>query len=144
MNLIDKLKNRVATTYRNRVWYRKLYNEDMLSLMSDSEKRAVRSRYLGHLGFFSVLLLLSLLALGGALLIGSPTLDGNENFFDYRTEESRLSRELDSIYGKGNWEFGVYQTTMDAYRVEVTLSDGRVVEHYYRVEGGNIYRLELE
>lgn len=141
MSTRKKLLDRIKANYGKRVGYRKMYSEEFLSQMSDSEKLALRSKYLRHLSFFSGLLFLSVLALLGVLLIGSPSNDWNENYKTYKTEESRLSKEMDSIYGKGNWELGIYQTNMDAYRVKVKLSDGSVVEHYYRISGGNIYRL---
>lgn len=141
MSTRKKLLDRIKANYGKRVGYRKMYSEEVLSQMSVSEKLALRSKYLRHLSFFSGLLFLSVLALLGVLLIGSPSNDWNENYKTYKTEESRLSKEMDSIYGKGNWELGIYQTSMDAYRVKVKLSDGSVVEHYYRISGGNIYRL---
>lgn len=141
MSTRKKLLDRIKANYGKRVGYRKMYSEEVLSQMSVSEKLALRSKYLRHLSFFSGLLFLSVLALLGVLLIGSPSNDWNENYKTYKTEESRLSKEMDSIYGKDNWELGIYQTNMDAYRVKVKLSDGSVVEHYYRISGGNIYRL---
>ena len=141
MSTRKKLLDRIKANYGKRVGYRKMYSEEVLSQMSVSEKLALRSKYLRHLSFFSGLLFLSVLALLGVLLIGSPSNDWNENYKTYKTEESRLSKEMDSIYGKCNWELGIYQTNMDAYRVKVKLSDGSVVEHYYRIGGGNIYRL---
>lgn len=144
MNIFKKVASKVKDTYRTHVGYRKLYSEDMLATYSKEQKVALRSKYLIQLGYFSLLLLLSFLTLFGLLSISRPSGTGNENYSIYRSEQDVLSSRLDSIYGKGNWEFGIYQTTLDAYRVVVTLSNGETVEHYYRVENGNIYRLELE
>ena len=88
--------------------------------------------------------MVSLLALLGAYLLDSPKEDFTKNITTYRKEQDFLAKKLDGIYGAGNWEYGVYQTNMDAFRVEVTLSDGSKVEHYYQVKGDNIYRLKLK
>lgn len=140
LNIASKLRN----IYTSRVHSRKLYDEDMVSKLSSEQKLFLRSRYLRQLLFFSLLLFLSLFALVGVSLLGSGENELESNYHLYKSEESLLSNRLNSIYGKGNWEFGVYQTNLDAFRVLVTLSDGTIVEHYYRVENGNIYRLELE
>lgn len=140
-SIFSKIKSR----YDSRVGFRKLYSEEMLSGMSKDEKLFLRSKYLRELGVFSTLLLFSLLALlGVSLLGGGGSFDGNANYSSYKSEESRLAEDMDKIYGKGNWEYGIYQTNLDAYRVKVTLSDGSIVDHYYRVDGGNVYRLRLE
>lgn len=140
LNIFSKLKN----IYTSRVHSRKLYDEDMVSKLSSKQKIYLRSRYLRQLVFFSLLLFLSLFALVGVSLLDSSGTDLESSYQSYKSEESLLSNRLDSIYGKGNWEFGIYQTNLDAYRVLVTLSNGGTVEHYYRVENKNIYRLELK
>lgn len=96
------------------------------------------------MGFFSTLLLVSLLTLLGVYLLGSPKEDFTSNLTTYKKEQDFLAVKLNKIYGVGNWQYGIYQTEIDAFRVEVKLSDGSQVEHYYRVSGGNIYRLDLE
>lgn len=144
MNIVNKFLTKIKSNYHRRVAYRKLYSSEMLAKMPDSEKLALRSKYLKHLGFFSTLLVVSLLALLGAYLLDSPKEDFTKNITTYRKEQDFLAKKLDGIYGAGNWEYGVYQTNMDAFRVEVTLSDGSKVEHYYQVKGDNIYRLKLK
>lgn len=140
LNFVSKLKNSV----KRRTLSRKLYNEDMLQTLSESERIALRGKYLRQLGLFSSLLLVSLLTLLGVYLLGSPKEDFTSNLTTYRKEQDLLAKKLNEIYGVGNWQYGVYQTEIDAFRVEVKLSDGSLVEHYYRVSGGNIYRLDLE
>lgn len=140
LNFASKLKNSV----KRRTLSRKLYNEDMLQTLSESERIALRGKYLRQLGLFSSLLLVSLLTLLGVYLLGSPKEDFTSNLTTYRKEQDLLAKKLNEIYGVGNWQYGVYQTEIDAFRVEVKLSDGSLVEHYYRVSGGNIYRLDLE
>jgi len=140
LNFASKLKNSI----KRRTLSRKLYNEDMLQTLSESERIALRGKYLRQLGLFSSLLLVSLLTLLGVYLLGSPKEDFTSNLTTYRKEQDLLTKKLNEIYGVGNWQYGVYQTEIDAFRVEVKLSDGSLVEHYYRVSGGNIYRLDLE
>ena len=140
LNFASKLKNSI----KRRTLSRKLYNEDMLQTLSESERIALRGKYLRQLGLFSSLLLVSLLTLLGVYLLGSPKEDFTSNLTTYRKEQDLLAKKLNEIYGVGNWQYGVYQTEIDAFRVEVKLSDGSLVEHYYRVSGGNIYRLDLE
>lgn len=140
LNFASKLKNSV----KRRTLSRKLYNEDMLQTLSESERIALRGKYLRQLGLFSSLLLVSLLTLLGVYLLGSPKEDFTSSLTTYRKEQDLLAKKLNEIYGVGNWQYGVYQTEIDAFRVEVKLSDGSLVEHYYRVSGGNIYRLDLE
>lgn len=140
LNFASKIKNSV----KRRTLSRKLYNEDMLQTLSESERIALRDKYLRQLGLFSSLLLVSLLTLLGVYLLGSPKEDFTSNLTTYRKEQDLLAKKLNEIYGVGNWQYGVYQTEIDAFRVEVKLSDGSLVEHYYRVSGGNIYRLDLE
>lgn len=140
LNFVSKIKNSV----KRRTLSRKLYNEDMLQTLSESERIALRGKYLRQLGLFSSLLLVSLLTLLGVYLLGSPKEDFTSNLTTYRKEQDLLAKKLNEIYGVGNWQYGVYQTEIDAFRVEVKLSDGSLVEHYYRVSGGNIYRLDLE
>lgn len=144
MNIFKKVLSRVKDSYRKHVGYRRLYNEDMLSMYSKEQKISLRSKYLTQLGYFSVLLILSFSLFVGLLYIDKPKSVDSGNSSVYRSEQDILSSRLDSIYGRGNWEFGIYQTTLDAFRVVVTLSNGKKVEHYYKVENGNIYRLELE
>lgn len=139
-NLLGKIK----TSFKRRVISRKLYDEDMIKNLSNSERIALRSKYLRQLGFFSSLLIVSLLTLVGVYLLGSPKEDFTSNLTTYKAEQDFLAKKLNEIYGVGNWQYGVYQTEIDAFRVEVRLSDGSLVEHYYRVSGGNIYRLDLE
>ena len=134
LNPLDRMKH----SFRRRILSRKLYDEDMVATL------ALRSKYLRQLGFFSTLLLVSLLTLLGVYLLGSPREDFTSNLTTYRKEQDFLATELNKIYGVGNWQYGIYQTEIDAFRVEVKLSDGSQVEHYYRVSGGNIYRLDLE
>lgn len=138
------LLGRIKTSFRRRILSRKLYDEEMVKNLSNSERIALRSKYLRQLGFFSSLLLVSLLTLVGVYLLGSPKEDFTSNLATYRKEQDFLAKKLNEIYGVGNWQYGVYQTEIDAFRVEVRLSDGSQVEHYYRVSGGNIYRLDLE
>lgn len=138
------LLGRIKTSFRRRILSRKLYDEEMVKNLSNSERIALRSKYLRQLGFFSSLLLVSLLTLVGVYLLGSPKEDFTSNLTTYRKEQDFLAKKLNEIYGVGNWQYGVYQTEIDAFRVEVRLSDGSQVEHYYRVSGGNIYRLDLE
>ena len=138
------LLGRIKTSFRRRILSRKLYDEEMVKNLSNSERIALRSKYLRQLGFFSSLLLVSLLTLVGVYLLGSPKEDFTSNLTTYRKEQDFLAKKLNEIYGVGNWQYGVYQTEIDAFRVEVRLSDGSLVEHYYRVSGGNIYRLDLE
>lgn len=140
LNFASKLKNSI----KRRTLSRKLYNEDMLQTLSESERIALRGKYLRQLGLFSSLLLVSLLTLLGVYLLGSPKEDFTSNLTTYRKEQDLLAKKLNEIYGVGNWQYGVYQTEIDAFRVEVKLSDGSLVEHYYRFSGGNIYRLDLE
>lgn len=140
LNFASKLKNSI----KRRTLSRKLYNEDMLQTLSESERIALRGKYLRQLGLFSSLLLVSLLTLLGVYLLGSPKEDFTSNLTTYRKEQDLLAKKLNEIYGVGNWQYGVYQTEIDAFRVEVKLSDGSLVEQYYRVSGGNIYRLDLE
>lgn len=140
LNFASKIKNSI----KRRTLSRKLYNEDMLQTLSESERIALRGKYLRQLGLFSSLLLVSLLTLLGVYLLGSPKEDFTSNLTTYRKEQDLLAKKLNEIYGVGNWQYGVYQTEIDAFRVEVKLSDGSLVEHYYRVSGGNIYRLDLE
>lgn len=140
LNFASKLKNSI----KRRTLSRKLYNEDMLQTLSESERIDLRGKYLRQLGLFSSLLLVSLLTLLGVYLLGSPKEDFTSNLTTYRREQDLLAKKLNEIYGVGNWQYGVYQTEIDAFRVEVKLSDGSLVEHYYRVSGGNIYRLDLE
>lgn len=140
LNFASKIKNSI----KRRTLSRKLYNEDMLQTLSESERIALRGKYLRQLGLFSSLLLVSLLTLLGVYLLGSPKEDFTSNLTTYRKEQDLLAKKLNEIYGVGNWQYGVYQTEIDAFRVEVRLSDGSLVEHYYRVSGGNIYRLDLE
>ena len=140
LNPLDSIKH----SFRRRILSRKLYDEDMVQTLSKSERIALRSKYLRQLGFFSTLLLVSLLTLLGVYLLGSPKEDFTSNLTTYRREQDLLATELNKIYGVGNWQYGIYQTEIDAFRVEVKLSDGSQVEHYYRVSGGNIYRLDLE
>ena len=140
LNPLDRMKH----SFRRRILSRKLYDEDMVATLSESERIALRSKYLRQLGFFSTLLLVSLLTLLGVYLLGSPKEDFTSNLTTYRKEQDFLASELNKIYGVGNWQYGIYQTEIDAFRVEVKLSDGAQVEHYYRVSGGNIYRLDLE
>lgn len=140
LNFASKIKNSV----KRRTLSRKLYNEDMLQTLSESERIALRGKYLRQLGLFSSLLLVSLLTLLGVYLLGSPKEDFTSNLTTYRKEQDLLAKKLNEIYGVGNWQYGIYQTEIDAFRVEVKLSDGSLVEHYYRVSGGNIYRLDLE
>lgn len=144
MSIKTKFLSRVKAKYNKRMAYRKLYSPEILDKLSDSEKRALMSKNLRHLGFFSSLLLISLLALLGVFLLKSPQESLTNNIPTYRKEQKLLDKKLDEIYGAGNWEYGVYQTNMDAFRVEVTLSDGSKVEHYYQVKGDNIYRLKLK
>ena len=136
--------NRMKLSFRRRILSRKLYDEDMVQTLSESERIALRKKYLKQLGLFSSLLLVSLLTLLGVYLLGSPKEDFTSNISTYRKEQDFLAKKLNEIYGVGNWQYGVYQTEIDAFRVEVKLSDGSLVEHYYRVSGGNIYRLDLE
>ena len=138
------LLGRIKTSFRRRILSRKLYDEEMVKNLSNSERIALRSKYLRQLGFFSSLLLVSLLTLVGVYLLGSPKEDFTSNLTTYKKEQDFLAKKLNEIYGVGNWQYGVYQTEIDAFRVEVRLSDGSQVEHYYRVSGGNIYRLDLE
>lgn len=138
------LLGRIKTSFRRRILSRKLYDEEMVKNLSNSERISLRSKYLHQLGFFSSLLLVSLLTLVGVYLLGSPKEDFTSNLTTYRKEQDFLAKKLNEIYGVGNWQYGVYQTEIDAFRVEVRLSDGSQVEHYYRVSGGNIYRLDLE
>lgn len=138
------LLGRIKTSFRRRILSRKLYDEEMVKNLSNSERIALRSKYLRQLGFFSSLLLVSLLTLVGVYLLGSPKEDFTSNLTTYRKEQDFLAKKLNEIYGVGNWQYGVYQTEIDAFRVEVRLSDGSQVEHYYRVSGRNIYRLDLE
>lgn len=138
------LLGRIKTSFRRRILSRKLYDEEMVKNLSNSERIALRSKYLRQLGFFSSLLLVSLLTLVGVYLLGSPKEDFTSNLTTYRKEQDFLAKKLNEIYGVGNWQYGVYQTEIDAFRVEVRLSDGSQVEHYYRVSGGNIYRLDLD
>lgn len=116
----------------------------MVQTLSESERIALRKKYLKQLGLFSSLLLVSLLTLLGVYLLGNPKEDFTSNISTYRKEQDFLAKKLNEIYGVGNWQYGIYQTEIDAFRVEVRLSDGSLVEHYYRVSGGNIYRLDLE
>ena len=116
----------------------------MVQTLSESDRIALRRKYLKQLGLFSSLLLVSLLTLLGVYLLGSPKEDFTSNISTYRKEQDFLAKKLNEIYGVGNWQYGIYQTEIDAFRVEVRLSDGSLVEHYYRVSGGNIYRLDLE
>lgn len=136
--------NRIKLSFRRRILSRKLYDEDMVQTLSESERIALRRKYLKQLGLFSSLLLVSLLTLLGVYLLGSPKEDFTSNISTYRKEQDFLAKKLNEIYGVGNWQYGVYQTEIDAFRVEVRLPDGSLVEHYYRVSGGNIYRLDLE
>ena len=139
-NLLDRMK----FSFKRRILSRKLYDEDMVQTLSESERIALRSKYLKQLGLFSSLLLVSLLTLVGVYLLGSPKEDFTSNLTTYKKEQDFLAKKLNEIYGVGNWQYGVYQTEIDAFRVEVRLFDGSLVEHYYRVSGGNIYRLDLE
>ena len=140
LNVINKIK----TSFRNRILSRKLYDAEMVSTLDDEQIVHLRSKYLRHLSFYSVLLIFSFFALLGVFLLGSPKQDFTKDLKTYQTEQDFLAKKLDSIYGKGNWQYGIYQTKIDAYRVEVKLSDGSKVNHYYQVRQGNIYRLNLE
>ena len=71
LNPLDRMKH----SFRRRILSRKLYDEDMVATLSESERIALRSKYLRQLGFFSTLLLVSLLTLLGVYLLGSPKED---------------------------------------------------------------------
>lgn len=142
--MISKFVKKVKGLISSRVRGRKLYDTEMVKTLDDRQIISLRSKYLRHLSFFSVLLLFSLFGLIGVYLIGSPKGDFSDGLRTYRREQDFLAEKLDAIYGRGNWQYGVYQTNMDAYRVEVTLSNGSRVEHFYQIRGGNVYKLDLE
>lgn len=142
--MISKFLKKVKGLISSRVRSRKLYDAEMVKTLSNSQIISLRSKYIRHLSFFSVLLLFSLFGLLGVYLIGSPRSDFSEGLRTYRKEQDFLAKKLNAIYGEGNWQYGVYQTNIDAYRVEVTLSDGSRVEHFYQIRGGNVYKLDLE
>lgn len=143
MVLKKRTKNKFKQVLEAKGRYKKLYSPEMLSLYSKSELRKIRKHRLKQLGFFSSLLACSVLVMLGVLFLGNPTDTGVENIPVYVKEQKSVSEQLDTIYGKGKWEYGIYQTKLDAYRVEVALSDGSVVEHFYKVdENGNIFRVE--
>ena len=60
----------------------------------------------------------------------------------YKKEEEILGKSLDVLYGKDNWEMGIYQTKLDAFRV-IVKKDGKSVERYYRVIGGEVYEVQF-
>lgn len=144
-SIIESFKYR----YSDRKKVRSMYDENKRGIFSNEELSRIRKGYLKDFWFFLVLLLIAVLALIGNSFIDQKIKESdNQSYLQstktYKSEEDVLAERLNRIYGSDRWTFGIYQTELDAYRVEIKLSDGSVTEKYYQVSGQNIYELTIE
>lgn len=168
--IFSKAFNKVKDSWEFNARSRHLYDLERIKDWDEARIRSVRGNYLKQLSFFIFLFVVGIfillfssslestgyrgLSLGGGeatptsgYVTGNGTSnDSNSLGSQYRTEEEKLTERLNSIYGTERWEFGLYQTEIDAYRVLVTLSDGTVVEHFYQVspDGSDIVEVKFD
>lgn len=135
--------------YEERRLVREMYSEDKRGMFLNEDLKRIRKSYIKDLGFFLSLFLITLLAFIGVLFLNNKIDESNNQDYlvseqRYKSDEDILKERLNRIYGEDRWDFGIYQTEIDAYRVKVKLSDNSTVERYYQVKGNNIYELFLE
>lgn len=115
-----------------------------LALLDESSLRKMWLRNLRNLlvtGVFLVFIGIGLFWVGR---LENPSYfeETSSKYEAYKKEEEILGKSLDVLYGKDNWEMGIYQTKLDAFRV-IVKKDGKSVERYYRVIGGEVYEVQF-
>jgi hypothetical protein len=120
------------------------FRKEDLALLDESSLRKMWLRNLRNLlvtGVFLVFVGIGLFWIG-RLEKPSYFEDTSSKYEAYKKEEEILGKSLDVLYGKDNWEMGIYQTKLDAFRV-IVKKDGKSVERYYRVIGGEVYEVQF-
>lgn len=120
------------------------FSREDLELLDKSSLRKMWLRNLRNLlvtGVFLVFIGIGLFWIG-RLEKPSYFEETSSKYESYKKEEEILGKSLDVLYGKGNWEMGIYQTKLDAFRV-IIKKDGESVERYYRVIGGEVYEVQF-
>ena len=120
------------------------FRKEDLELLDESSLRKMWLRNLRNLlvtGVFLVFIGIGLFWIG-RLEKPSYFEETSSKYEAYKKEEEILGKSLDVLYGKDNWEMGIYQTKLDAFRV-IVKKDGKSVERYYRVIGGEVYEVQF-
>ena len=122
----------------------KEFRKEDLELLDETSLRKMWLRNLRNLlvtGVFLVFIGVGLFWVGR---LENPSYfeETSSKYEAYKKEEEILGKSLDVLYGKGNWKMGIYQTKLDAFRV-IIKKDGKSVERYYRVIGGEVYEVQF-
>ena len=122
----------------------KEFCKEDLELLSESSLRKMMLRYLRNLLVSGVFLILIGVGLFWVWKLEKPTYyeDASSKYEAYRKEEEILGKSLDTLYGRGNWEMGIYQTKLDAFRV-IVKTGSKEYERYFRVIGGEVYEVQF-